>query len=299
MENLISVMPTFNPDSEVLNNIRINLQQLDRLIIVDDGSSYTEILDTLSDPKILLIKLEANQGIAKALNVGISRALSDGAQYVLFLDQDSRIGPSHISELIKIFNKYKAINNVGITVPGMIDNQKSLPRRYLDEYVGVVPEAIQSGMVVHRDCFESIGLMDESLFIDCVDTEFCERATKHNILIAAALGVNLEHSLGNLEKLNFFGIQIKRRGLNVMFNSHNAFRSYYITRNNIDLLFRYLLSSPRNTLRRAKAELIQSFFTVASGPRRFKQLLAIFCGVYHGLIRRRGKISNSVLRLIQ
>jgi glycosyltransferase involved in cell wall biosynthesis len=66
------------------------------IIVVDDGSTpyYAGAINNLSDPRITVIRVEANTGVATARNVGIAAARG---RYVSFLDDDDEFLPSFLS----------------------------------------------------------------------------------------------------------------------------------------------------------------------------------------------------------
>ena len=69
------------------------------LILVDDCSPSADVragMESLSDPRILKVFLEANQGIAGATNAAIAQASGD---YVVFLDHDDELTEDCLFEL--------------------------------------------------------------------------------------------------------------------------------------------------------------------------------------------------------
>ena len=86
-----------------------------------------------------------------------------------------------------------------------------------------------SGTIVPRHVFEDIGLMDENLFIDYIDYEWCLRARDHRYKIYTASELILIHKLGD-KSINF-GLFKKPFHL-------NNIRHYYIIRNALILINR-------------------------------------------------------------
>lgn len=85
------VMPCFNAAETVSSSVRSVLNQSYdnlELIVVDDGStdaSSAVVSAFLKDPRVSLIELAANQGVAYARNQGLKQASGD---YICFLDAD-------------------------------------------------------------------------------------------------------------------------------------------------------------------------------------------------------------------
>lgn len=283
-------MSTFGPDAEVVQRAKRHILQLDRLIIVDDGSTDSQALDELSGSGFVIIKLATNSGIAFALNTGMKIALKDGADYILNIDQDSILDEGYISKVLKTFDEAAHATRLGIVVTDAVNHVPSIPPKYSPEGFGLVEEAIQSGLVVSAGCLKSIGFLDEKLFIDCVDIEFCLRARDSGWNIAVGPGTNITHSLGRQEPYRPFGRQRVHNGQTVTYQYHPPFRRYYIMRNNIDLCLRNIRRRPRwvaSVLRREFQPLVR---TLTSGPETAAQWAATLVGALHGLVRQRGRI---------
>lgn len=81
-------------------------------------------------------------------------------------------------------------------------------------------------MLISTKAIEAIGEMDEDLFIDHVDTEWCLRARFRGFRLFGVCSALLEHDLGEDALKVWFGRwrQVHR---------HKAFRYYYIFRNTV------------------------------------------------------------------
>jgi glycosyltransferase involved in cell wall biosynthesis len=108
---LISIItPTYNIDIKIfellINSVLKQWYKNWELIIIDDGSANTELLDylkSLSHPNILVFFNEKNLGISSSTNFGISQAQGE---YIGFLDHDDELTPDALYEVVQ------AINNV-------------------------------------------------------------------------------------------------------------------------------------------------------------------------------------------
>lgn len=290
MIKTFGVMSTYSPDSRVVAGIEIISRQLDKLLIIDDGSQDSSILDSIAIPNVEVHKSPTNQGIANALNQGISIAVIAGASFILTLDQDTIPDEGYVQKCKKLFLESATSTRIGLALSDKINGTPSIPPRYSPESYGLVDEGIQSGMMISTECLEEIGNLDESLFIDCVDTEFCLRARRNNWNIAIVPKTNIQHALGEDLVFRPFGIRIAKSEQEPTFQAHQPFRQYYISRNNLDLALRLLSSNPKQAARIVKREIPTHLRAISGGPYRLKQFIATTVGTAHGLIRRRGKI---------
>ena len=290
MSRVIGVMSTFNPDSSVASRAIQHLEQLERLIVIDDGSNDSQVLDKLLDDRISVVRLETNSGIAKALNTGTKLAIKEGAKWVLHLDQDSTLTPNYVSICLKTFNLASESTRLGIVLADLVNEAPAIPPRYSPEGFGLVDEGIQSGMMISASCLDDIGLLDERLFIDCVDTEYCLRARDSDWNIAIAPGTQILHSLGTQKVFAPFGITKLKNGTPVLFEYHSPLRQYYIVRNNIDLCIRNIFIRPRWVISVLRREFIPQLKNCIGTSNTRPHIYALFWGVIHGIVRRRGKI---------
>lgn len=299
---MIAVVPTYHPDAQVVSNMRSLSSQVDEVVIVDDGSGRAadEVLAELraASEKIRIIRLERNSGIARALNVGVRAALDDGADYVVNTDQDTDLPAGYVDACLRTFERANRVTRVGIVCTDRVNGQPSIPTWYSPEGLGLVPEAIQSGFVISRECLEKAGLFDERLVIDCVDTEYCLRVRDRGFRIAIAEDTDIRHALGEMVPFRPFGLRLTHRDGGHEYQYHSPFRQYYITRNNIDLVFRNFLRRRRWTLAVIKRQIGPTFDAIVSGPKRAKHTVAIAVGAVHGFLRIRGPIPPRLRRFL-
>jgi rhamnosyltransferase len=300
--HVIAVMPTYHPDPEVPGHVQRLRTQVDEVLVVDDGSgpSSEPILTGLEVAGARVVRAPENVGIAAALNLGIRAALADGAEYVLTLDQDTELPLEYAATALRVFESANPVTRLGIVCVDAVNGAPALPTWTSPEGFGLVPEAIQTGFMISRECLEIAGPFDERLVIDCVDTEYCLRVRDHGFRIAVAKGTDIRHSIGRRAELRPFGIPMRHRdsGRIATYQYHSPFRRYYIARNNIDLILRNLRRRPRWVLSVLKRETGGMIVSMVSGPQRVAQVLAITTGTVHGLRRRRGMIPRWLKALI-
>lgn len=235
MRKIICVLVTYNPNVELLSRaISAIISQVDLLWISDN--STTIVLDPLSfegAEKIVYKKMSGNIGIAAAQNYGIRYALENNFDYLFFLDQDSISPNGIIMKLISQYAKLKTKHiNVGAIGPRPFNRGENKEYRgsikkgtKLSDEITEVTELISSASLIAVSTFREVGLMDETLFIDGVDHEWCWRATaiaKCRFFIVETM--KLSHQLG--EGDHFF--LYRKVAIPTPFRTYYQFRNYFV-----------------------------------------------------------------------
>lgn len=254
---ICAVVVTYRPDPVRLEQLlHVLTRAVGTVVVVDNGSPSLDDRRLVRQfPSLIFKKLVANQGIAVAQNVGISVAKARDASHVLFLDQDSVPEDGMVSRLYGALQKLQQdgckVACVGprVRFPGSHDLSRFVRLGWIggrrdhcfDESGTVECDVlISSGSLVPLYVLDDVGTMEERLFIDQVDTEWCLRAQSRGYRIFGVCGAVLEHSLGE----HAYRVWIGRwRRL----PRHKPFRYYYIFRNTV-LLFRRSYVPPKWTL---------------------------------------------------
>jgi glycosyltransferase involved in cell wall biosynthesis len=97
------VMAAYNAENTIRKSIESILQQTFtyfEFIIINDGSTdkTREIVESYSDPRIILINNESNRFLPTCLNIGIKRAQGD---YIIRMDADDIALPSRIEKQVQ------------------------------------------------------------------------------------------------------------------------------------------------------------------------------------------------------
>ncbi|HKU24819.1 MAG TPA: glycosyltransferase family 2 protein [Candidatus Sulfotelmatobacter sp.] len=237
IESVCAVVVTgpYEPSGSLAANIAALRPQIDRLVIVNNGSGpeYLAAIDQIARTFACDVILnERNLGIAFALNKGVEFARSNGCRWVVLFDQDSTVKPDYISSMLRAYREAPAQHAVGILSPRYIDRFFSFPMEPLKDRAGRVLAAMTSGSMMPIELFDRCGMFEESLFLDYVDNEFCLRIRQAGFSILEVERAELLHSLGRTTARKFFAWKI-------VATNHSAVRRYYITRNRVWLYRRY------------------------------------------------------------
>lgn len=232
---VFAVIVTFNPNLDVLTAaIKSIRKQVDNIILVDNSSAASVLVESFRDQDVILITNSSNLGIAVAQNIGMDRAFAEGADQVILLDQDSNPPADLVSRLLLCQSCTSSEGKIPAVVgPGVFclfegRVHRSFLKRRVDESLvyDEQKQLIASGLLISREAFDLVGPMLESLFIDAVDHEWCWRARKLGVKLYQSNDVFLEHRMGE-GRYKVFGIWTKLT---------SPIRLYYQFRNTLWLL---------------------------------------------------------------
>ncbi len=151
------------------------------------------------------IPLHGNHGIAQAQNVALRNILAQSdVHYVVFLDQDSRFESDYPLQIAAAFAQaISQLPNIAALGPTVITNdtgQEYKSAFHKDEYLTadfiLRRDIISSGCCISTDVLHDVGLMDEVLFIDFVDTEWGFRAQSKGYVVGITPRVKMKHKVG-------------------------------------------------------------------------------------------------------
>lgn len=181
------------------------LQSSDNILIVVDNTEGQDLNIKRND--VLYIPLKHNYGIAKAQNIAIDSAINNGCEYIIFFDQDSDVPCNYCLQIVNAYKNIKNnIPNLFLLGPQVINKQtqreyKKMFERNKQGVDGFIEEReiISSGSCVQLSSLAQVGKLEEKLFIDYVDFEWCWRARKAGLISGVATKVVLPHEVGAKE----------------------------------------------------------------------------------------------------
>jgi rhamnosyltransferase len=121
--------------------------------------------------------------------------------------------------------------------------------------------------------------MDDSLFIDFVDLEWCVRARSKGYSVLGAPALRLKHELGG-EPVKVFGRS---------YPGHSAVRHYYLFRNAIALIRRSYVPWSWKSTELVKMPVRLAIYALFMQPRMAHLRLSLL-GIWHGLMGRTGAL---------
>ena len=187
------------------------------LIVVDNGSADgTAQAIRERYPQAVVLENGENLGFAGGNNVGIRYAMEHGAEYIGILNNDVAVTADFLVPLLTVLQSDPAI---GIATPllAVMDQPEqvwalgstvnwrtgAVERLYAGERVSTwrkqppfaVDAASGAAMLVKRQVFETVGLMDEDFFLYYEETDWCLRVQRAGYQIMAVPSSQVLHKV--------------------------------------------------------------------------------------------------------
>lgn len=303
MKNKIySIIVTYNPIlTDFKEVLKLHLStKIDGIIIIDNNSNLkNEIKDLIQFQKkkipIFVNFLDNNEGIAYAQNIGIKIAKRELCSHIVLFDQDSFVTDDFVDRLIEqesiLISKGYKVGAIGPVYRDLVSNnfyplirvkgfsiEKVWPDK-ISELNIKVSFIIASGSLINIATIDIVGLMNEDFFIDCVDIEWCFRASNSGYSIFATKAVSIFHAIG----------EHRKKSLGREISIHVPIRRYYGTRNNILMSkmnwipFGYRIRIFFGLLIKIPIHLYDFNFNS-------EHIKYTFMGILHGLLNKKGSI---------
>jgi GT2 family glycosyltransferase len=223
------------------------------IVVVDnDSGDGSEDLICAAHPDITVLQSGANLGYAGGNNIGIRYALARGADFIWILNNDTTVAPDALGELLRAAAAAPGVGIVGSKIyymaeptllwfaGGRIDWLRGIPyhvgahQEDRGQFDGMTASETAQGasMLVSRETFERVGLLEEDYFLYFEESDFCCRARKAGLAIRFAPASHVWH------------------GVSRSTGVRSPIFLYYFTRNNIIFIRRhksfpgYLISLP-------------------------------------------------------
>lgn len=215
MLSIITVNYNGSKDTIKLLDSLKNQENKNFNILVIDNASDSENVAILSDyinqnsqffSAIELIKNKLNLGFSGGNNLGIKKALSLGAEWMVLLNNDTWVGNDFIIRL-KPELSAKDAGIAGIPLNegdqtaycGEIAWLKPTLKHIYESKNNVTDKfyAIGGGMAINKKVFEKIGLLDEKYFLYFEDADFSINAVKAGFKIKILDNTKIHHAVSS------------------------------------------------------------------------------------------------------
>jgi rhamnosyltransferase len=287
--DVCAIVVSYHPDADFPIRLRSVSPQVGTIVVVDNGSADTKrnlLREAASDPKIDVIFNVENFGLARALNIGIQRAVTLGYSWVLLLDQDSRVDRDMVRTLWDIQVSIPDRERLAVVGSNYSDITSRAPgtieHAALDGDWEEVEFVITSGSLLPLAAYFALGPFREEFFIDYVDEDYCRRARAKGYRVVRSRKHLMSHAIGSPTQHEIFGVK-------KWTTNHSPDRRYYIARNNTVLLREYgnfragmwALKSLSRCLRQCKRIMLHE-------PMKTRKIAAVIQGWWDGIRGRMG-----------
>lgn len=256
-EKIGLVTVTYNSGNVIDAFIRsVNSQDyLDYFLYIIDNDSNDQTVKIIEEKsnsdKTVVIKNNFNNGVAGGNNQGIKKAIADGCEYILLINNDTEFESSLLTKLIQTskstgyklvvpkmkyfdhpdtiwfgggyFNKRQGYMNYHV---GQDENDTG---QYPDREITYAPTCCT---LISKSVFEQVGFMDEKYFVYFDDTDFMFRVMMDGTYKMLYINdVEFYHKVGSLTKSKT-GTLIKFKYGNFLIKYFIRNRVYFLRKQN-------------------------------------------------------------------
>jgi rhamnosyltransferase len=233
MTKIYTILVAYNPEGDELSLAVERLKKQTDIVVVCNNSDYDIEFE---DDKVKVFNFGDNLGIAKAQSIGMKWAFENGAGFILQMDQDSIPDDELVINLVKCYDEL-TVNGYNVGLVGSQDYDKDTKKvskaiinredNIQNTNYSIVPDILSSGSLIPKLTYKLIGGMDNKLFIDIVDFEYCWRIKSKGLVIIKNKDALLAHKLGYGE-IRLFNL--------IYINIGAPFRHYYQYRNILSMM---------------------------------------------------------------
>ena len=289
MKKVLAGIILYGPEKSLLHLINALIEQkVDVFLYINKGNYITDKI--IRNKKVEYFSNGFNVGVSNGLNYIIEKFLNSNYDFLFTFDQDSMIEDNYVKTMIDNYKNALEIDKKVVClsptiIDEKIDNEELIKEAYYKSRkiskFRDVKFSITSGSVFIKDSFSKVGLMNDLLFIDGVDTDWCERAVLKKQKLFKSNNVFLKHKIGN-KFINVFGIKKSYHQLDL--------RVYYIIRNSI-----YLILYGENRIYWKFVEFQRTLIRILGYQllsfNKINTLLIIILAIKDGFIKDMGKMT--------
>lgn len=217
---LYSVMVNWNLKADTIECVRSLLAAglpAEQIVVVDNGSSDGSVSALREEfgPALNILEAGSNRGYAAGVNLGARRALALGAEWVLLMNNDTVVAPTFIQAFERAPAAAQAIDILAPLIlylgdPGriwycadrLISGTLMTRSLYRNRTLSAgLPDVVPAdfvngcGMLVRSTVFETVGFLDESLFMYGEEVDFCWRARLAGFSLACVTAARMWHKV--------------------------------------------------------------------------------------------------------
>lgn len=174
-----------------------------KILVIDNASKDGSADYTANKfPQVELIRNKKNYGFAEGNNIGMRYALKNGADHIILLNQDTKVNPDWLIEMVNVAEKNEKI---GILSPMQYDyegkgldiNFEKLLRegkqQVVHENFVETDRVIGAAMLITRGVLQKIGGFDPIYFCYFEESDLCRRVKYFGYGIAIVKDSKIYH----------------------------------------------------------------------------------------------------------
>ncbi|MFQ5822867.1 MAG: glycosyltransferase family 2 protein [bacterium] len=189
-----------------------------RICLVDNASTDDSVAAVRNKfPQVEVIENSENLRFARGNNVGIQYALEQGADYLLLLNNDTKVDSEFLKEMMKVSESDSIIGMVGPKIyyydpPDVIwsaggkisfwtgkISHRGLRKRDSEVFNKIVEVDYLTAcaLCVKKEVIEKVGLLDSSYFIYAEDADWCERTRRAGFQLVFVPKAKIWHKISS------------------------------------------------------------------------------------------------------
>jgi GT2 family glycosyltransferase len=241
-----------------------------QIFLVDNASEDSSVEATREHySDVNVIRLSQNLGYCMAYNVAMPYAFAQGCEWVIWANNDIRLEPGCIGELVLAT---QSDPRIGVLGPAFLEWESPEPNYYM---IGNHPSALAamrarsrdpldaewvegSFLMVSRRCVEAVGPLDPYLYFYWEEADFCRRARYQGWRVVLVPSAFARHYAGgwsagdrkNLQEVN--QLQSRNYYIYKLANPYQVF-----LRNVIDAAHLFLVQIKKDSFRKGSAAIFQ------------------------------------------
>jgi rhamnosyltransferase len=197
--NITAIIVTYNPELSRFRHVFNQAsKQVNHVIIVDNGSKAKDILRKLCNEanNCHFVEIGFNSGVAHALRIGINYASRYGADWLLFLDDDTILTINAVVKALDLISNLPrfVLDRVGAMLLSSADGDCSISE---------VKYGIFSGTLIRADIAARVCCRDD-FFLDQADHDMYSRIRELGYLTLSIDCRLIDHRLGTVRWSKYY-----------------------------------------------------------------------------------------------
>jgi rhamnosyltransferase len=273
--SVVAIIATYNPELSRFRHVFNQAsKQVNHVIIVDNGSKTKDILRKLCNEtnNCHFVEIGFNSGVVHALRIGINYASRYGADWLLFLDDDTVLMSNAVGNALGLIGNLPrfVLNRVGAVLLSSADGDCS---------IGEARYGVFSGTLIRADIAARVCCRDD-FFLDQADHDMYSRIRELGYFTLSVNCRLVDHRLGTVRWSKI---------LHKLIDYEPPWRYYYIVRNSTRLLIEGRIDF---TFYRWQLTYWSIRILLVDGP--WKLIKPLGLGIIHALLNELGYVESRV-----